>query len=311
MNETTQVTKLTKKDLENIETEVQMLVGEMPTIENETTLLNHALDFIAGAGQVLTLATVELVQAFGAVALAVLFIVLEADRVYHGVLKIGQHEQQALLIAVTLTAMNAVLPIYALRNVNHQDKITRQRWTVRGYLVAFWNRLTARPQRYEVDVHHNPALAIAETAITWSTLFLAFYAVLGTMLAQHSGATWYAAFWRLLTQSNINQALELAAGLLLSVGGVFGVQSISHELATRLLIERPQSRESRIEQQRQAYQERVEKARQDVQARYMAAKLADQQRKAQPVNFPEPPMTEADTKPAPTMHMNGAGKSKV
>src|SRR5690606_35133883 len=119
-----------------------------------------------------------------------------------------------------------------------------------------------------------------EAAITWATLFLAFYAVLGGLLAAYEDMVWYAALWSLVGQSSINEALALAAGLLLSVGGVFGVQSISHELACRLLLEKPQRPADVLAQQRAEYEQRVERTRQEVMARHMAAKLADAERKA-------------------------------
>lgn len=280
------ITRLTKADLESIEREVEQLAGSVPTADDlvaegmtESTWLNAALDIIEGAGRVLTLAIVELVAAFGAPVLAFLLVLLESDRVYHGVLSLGQHADQALLVAVVLTAMNAVLPIYHLRNVTGSDLLTRSRWTVRGYLESFWRRLTARPQAYDVDVYSNPALAIAESTITWATLFLAFYAVMGPMLEQYESTVWYLALWALGTESSITEILGLLAGLLLSVGGVFGVQSISHELACRRLTDKPKRLVDTLSERRADHARRVDQVREDVRQRYMAAKLADQERK--------------------------------
>lgn len=279
------VTRLTKADLEAIEHEVQQLVGDAPTLESlaaeghQESWWNGALDFIAGAGRLLTLVIVEFVQAFGAVALATLFILLEADRVYHGVLALGQHSDQAVLIAVTLTAMNAVIPIYALRNVQSQAKLDRTRWTVRGHLESFWRRLTARPQTYSVDVYSNPALAVAETTITWATLFLAFFAVLGPLLVNYTGEVWFSAIGSIVGESNITEMLGLVAGLLLSIGGVFGVQSISHELACRLLMDKPPRVVDVLAARRLDHQQRTEAIRDEVRARFMAAKLSDAERK--------------------------------
>lgn len=300
------LTRLTKADLAAIESEVAMLAGPPPTLEavqadQRDSWLTGILDVISGLGRILTLAIVELVQAFGAVVLAGLFIALEADRVYHGVIALGQKTDQAALIALTLTAMNAVLPIYHLRNVTGQDMLTRVRWTVRGHLTAFWRRLTGRPQDYQVDVYNNPALAIAESTITWATLFLAFFAVLGPVLEQYTGQVWYSALWAIFATSSITQALGLLAGLLLSIGGVFGVQSISHELASRLLLERPARADDLLTARRADYESRVAALREQVRERYSAAKLADKDRAAnptQPAGMPEPVAAEDDTQPA-------------
>jgi hypothetical protein len=304
----TELTRLTKTDLQAIETEVNMLAGPSPTAESvmaemdDSRWLRAALDFIAGIGRVVTLAIVEFVQAVGALVLAVMFVFLEADRVYHGTMALGQHTEAALLVAVVLTSMNFVLPIYHLRNVTNQDELTRVRWTVRGHLESFWRRLTGRPQTYQVDVYSNPALSIAETAVTWATLSLAFFAVLGPMLEQYADSVWYAAIWAIVSGSSITQMLSLTAGLLLSVGGVFAVQSISHELATRLILERPERMTVILERRRMEHEQRVEQLRAEVQARFMAAKLADLERvkaeKEATVNPTLPPVEEEDTQPA-------------
>lgn len=278
----TELVSLTKSDLDAIEHEVALLTGLPPYLAEGSEVDGwqvRALDWIAGAGRLLTLVIVESVQAFGAVALAILFVLLEADRVYHGVLSLGQHAEQAILIAITLTAMNAVIPIYALRNVQSKDYLERTRWTVRGHLEMFWRRLTARPQTYEVDVYSNPALAIAETTITWATLFLAFYAVLGSMLDQYANEVWFQAIGSIITRSSVTEMLGLAGGLLLSIGGVFGVQSISHELACRLLMDKPQRASDKIAARQAEHDARVDVVRAQVRDRYMAAKVADAERK--------------------------------
>lgn len=308
---TEQLTRLTKSDLQAIEQEVSMLAGPSPTAESvlaemdDSRWVRGLLDFIAGIGRVVTLAIVEFVQAVGALVLAVLFVLLEADRVYHGTMALGQHTDAALLVAVVLTAMNFVLPIYHLRNVTNQDELTRVRWTVRGHLEAFGRRLFGNPQTYQVDVYSNPALSVAESAVTWATLSLAFFAVLGPMLEQYTETVWYSAVWLIVSGSSITQILSLVAGLLLSVGGVFAVQSISHELATRLILERPERMTAILERRRLEHDQRVEQLRAEVQERFMAAKLADKERakaekEAATANptLPEPPAAEDDTEPA-------------
>ncbi|MCZ7544953.1 MAG: hypothetical protein M5R40_16155 [Anaerolineae bacterium] len=59
---------------------------------------------------------------------------------------------------------HAITPIYALRNLRGQKRVTRTRATVRGWLEAFWRRVTAQPEAYEADVHDNLALRVARRA---------------------------------------------------------------------------------------------------------------------------------------------------
>src|SRR5690606_13410817 len=80
-------------------------------------------------------------------------------------------------------------------------------------------------------------------------------------------------------ESSITEILGLLAGLLLSVGGVFGVQSISHELACRRLTDKPRRLSDVLSARRADHAARVDQVREEVRQRYMAAKLADQERK--------------------------------
>lgn len=284
-----QITRLTKTDLEAIEARIgheMAALGAPPTLEEvraegyqENTSLNRALDWIAGAGRVVTLLTAEFVQAFAALGLALVFIILEAERINAGVIALGQHQQQAALIALAFTVGNAVLPIYRLRNARGQAQLQRTKSTVRGYLAAFWRRLVFKPTAYAVDHYDNPTLGIMEGAVTWATLFLAFYAVLGPMLARYESLPWYSAAGALVMQSSFTQMLGLLAGALLAVGGVFGVQSISHEIGVRTLTDQPPRLTDVLEARRVDYESRRADLRQRVTYEFMAAKLADDARK--------------------------------
>lgn len=269
-----------------VEIEVAML-GSLPTLESlqvegysENKRLNAVLDWISGAGRVVTLLIAELIQAFTAIALAVVFITLEAERIQSGVLALGQHTNQAALIAVAFTVANSVLPIYRLRKARGRTSLTREHWTVRGKVMSFWRRLAALPQTYEVDVFDNPTLALTEAAITWATLFLAFYSVLSPLLQAHEDQVWYVAIGAIITQSSLTQMIGLLAGLLLAFGGVFGVQSISHEIGVRTLIDKPKRLLDILEERRLERDAHIASIYERVKAEYTAGKIADAERKA-------------------------------
>lgn len=317
-----QQTRLTATDLKAIEARIALetsALGAPPSIEeleaegyNEHRTLNAALDFISGAGRVITLFIAEFIQAFAAIALAVVFIALEAERITSGVIALGQHQEQAILIAIAFTVANAVLPIYRLRNVRGQTSLTRVHWTVRGHLGAFWRRLTAQPQAYEVDVYDNPTLGFAEAAITWATLFLAFYAVLGVQLVDYEGLAWYQAIGAVMTQSTLTEMLGLAAGALLAFGGVFGVQSISHEIGVRTITDQPQRLSAMLEQRRSDHSAQIAAIRERITAEHMAAKIADEQRKtaAKKETVEAAPVTDflSPVGTLPTRNGNGNGR---
>lgn len=286
-----QDTRLNQSDLKAIESRVELEVaafGDPPTLDSlreegytENQRLNAVLDWISGAGRAITLFIAEFIKAFAAIGLAIVLIALEAERIQSGVIALGQHADQAMLIAIAFTVANSVLPIYRLRNVQGHGTLTREGWTMRGKLVAFWRRLTAQPQPYEVDVFDNPTLALTEAAITWATLFLACYAVLSPMLRAYEHEVWYTAIGAVITQSSLNQMIGLVAGLFLAFGGVFGVQSISHEIGVRTLTDKTvRLTDMLVERQRQ-YDERVATIRKRITDEHKAGKLADERRKAE------------------------------
>lgn len=299
-----------------IQAEIQARLGDEPTLENlhaqgytdARQWVTATLDAIGGAGRILTLFVAEFAQAFAALALAIVFILLEAERIASGATALGQAHTQAVLIAVAFTVANAVLPLYRLRNVRSQQTLIRTRGTLRGYLESFWRRLTFKPQTYAVDVYDNPTLAVMETAVTWATLFMAFYAVLGPMLARYASEAWYRALWLVIAQSNINQMIELIAGALLSIGGVFGVQSISWEFGVRTITDRPDRLTDVMEVKRAEHQTAALAIREEVRSRFIAAAIVEREQRR--IERQTVRQVEGTERPLAlmTIHPNGNGK---
>lgn len=283
-------TNLTQAELTQrealIQAEIEARIGTEPTIErlqaqgytgaNGWTTVT--LERIGGAGRVLTLLVAEFAQAFAAPALAIVFILLEAERIASGAQALGQAPTQAGLIAAAFTVANAVLPLYRLRNVKDKAALTRKRGTLRGWIGAFMRRIFFKPQTYQVDVYDNPTLGLMEKAITGATLFMAFYAVLGPMLGRYSGETWFSALVSLIRESNLNQMIELIGGALLSIGGVFGVQSISWEFGVRVIVDRPQQLTGILEAKQAEHQAAALAIREQLTAQFDANIEAERRR---------------------------------
>ncbi len=295
------IIRLTRADLEAIEYETRQLAGETPTIETltaeglkENRWFNGALDTIASAGRVVTLLIAELIQSLAALIIAVVFAVLEYFRVMHGAAALGQANEQAALIAVAVVTANLVHPIYSLRQVRGQQQLTIVKMTGAGYLEAFWRRLTGKPITEQVDLYHNPTLHMAAAVITWSTVLLAVYDILSPLLTQLFTGTY--------TRPLPIMLIELVMGLGLSVAGVFFLQSAAHEIGVRTLTDQPKRLTDVLESRRAAHVDRADVIREEVRARFMAAKLAEQERKAQTVNPTIP------ARPGLTMSTNGNGR---
>lgn len=260
--------KLTKTDLAAIAAEVDARAGSRPDAadyEQRTDWLQSALESISGAGRVLTLLTAEVIQAGAALIIAAVFAVLEFQRVHHGAVALGQPDGQASLIAFAVVTANVVHPIYALRELRGQQNITVTVGTMRGALTAFWRRIVGQPVSREMTAYHNPTLHVAAAVITWSTVLLAVYDILGPLLAELFSVSG-------LQRPAVIAAVELAAGLGLSIAGVFFLQSAAHEIGVRTLVDAPVTAAQRLDQATADYEQRRADLWHEVQQRYQDAK---------------------------------------
>lgn len=273
--------KLTKSDLNAIEAETLLLAGAEPTIENlkesgltENTGLIRLLDVIADIGRLITLLIAQIVQSVGAVLIALVFGILEYERVRHGAKALGQSDEGAVLIALAVVSANFILPIYALRALVGQRDVMVNRATLRGWGESFWNRLVGKPSQHAVNAYHNPTLHVAGMVITWATILLALYDVLSPLITQMS----LGVVMRELADGTevahppLLILTEFVAGVGLSIGGVFFLQSASHEIGVSTITNQPKRLSDVLEVKQSEWQARRDEIRNDVRTRYMTAK---------------------------------------
>lgn len=215
------------------------LLGPPPTVESlrqqghtEVQWLIWLLTFISGAGRVLTLIVAEAIQSVAAVLIAIVFGLLELQRVYHGAVALGQDSGSSGLIAFAVVVANVVHPIYSLRGLRGQASLTITHMTARGHLDAFWQRLVGKPSSESVDLYHNPGLHVAASIITWSTIMLAVYDLLAPLLTEFVTGSF--------TTPVPIALLKLVMGSTLSIAGVFFLQAAAHEIGVRILADQPQ-----------------------------------------------------------------------
>lgn len=285
-----ELTVLSKTDRSKLEAEIHAEVaarlGERPTLAlinqemAEDRLLRRAIGAVHGLGRFTGVLIREGVSAVGALLLLVGFAVLEGERIYTGMMALDQAHSAALILAGGLVLANVTLPIYRLRRQRTGERLIVQRWTVRSQLAIIGHRIFGQAQPTELDVNHNPTLKVAEVVVLLATLFLAFYAVLGGTMQQYATLPWYAALGRSFG-GTFEEFVPVVIGLAVSVGGVFMLQSVSHEVAVRAIEEKPQQARDVLAQRKVAYQSEVVTIREEITGRYMQAKVADKQRRPQ------------------------------
>jgi len=273
-----QHTRLTASDLKALEAQIEAEISALPALETTITVSwrAKALGTISAFGAVITLTIVEFIRSFGAIIIAVLFAMLEYERVRHGALALGQVESSAVLIAFAIVCANIIHPIYALRAHARQSDLLVTRQTARGILGNIGNRLFSPSSTRKVDNTHNATLSASAFIITITTIILAVYDVLSPLITQL--ATGQA------TRPTIILISEFIMGLGLSIGGVLMLQAIAHEIALRAFdfdTRSPQELLAEAHAQRNA---QIADIRERVKLAYMTAKIQDEQRKKQAGN---------------------------
>lgn len=279
-----QVTRLTASDLKAIDARLNHVLNTMPepTIDSlkaegyqDHARLHSALDAVRGAGTFSTLLVAELLQSGAVLIIGIVFAILEFSRVYAGAQTLGQHGEQASLIAFAVVTANVVHPIYHLRSVRGQDQQVIRRMTLRGYLMTFWHRVVGKPRDEAVDWTHNSTLGMAAWVITITTVILAILDLLEPILRQ-------------LFDANVELVdpmpivvMKLLVGLGLSLSGVYFLQAAAHEIGVRTLIDQPMRLTDLVVEKQQAYQDKVASLREQITSEHMQAKLADAERKAE------------------------------
>mgnify|MGYP005858060557 CR=1 FL=1 len=266
--------RLTKTDLRNIEDETLMLVGDAPTLDTlkdegytENTTLIRLLDWIGDMGRLVTLLIAQVVQSVGAVVIAIVAGILEYERVRHGALALGQTAEGAVLIGVFVVSANFILPIYALRAMAGHTQVIANQNTLRGSAESFWLWIWGKPTTKTVDAYHNPRLHWAGMVITWSTILLALYDVLSPLITQLATGV--------ATRPTLLLISELVAGVGLSVGGVYFLQSASHEIGVSVVTNQPKRLAGVLENRRLDWEAQRNATRELVRERYMRAKAQE------------------------------------
>lgn len=231
--------------------DIKSRLGARPTATTQAdTATTKALNTIANMGTVITLLVAETAQSIGAVMLAVVFAILEYQRVFAGATALGQAEDKAIMIAVAVVTANVIVPIYVLRALRRDgDKHTHTRHTVKSLLVMAWGRVFGDEETRARQWTHNGTLHASKVLITAVTIVLAVYDLIEPVLTGNGNSNGFL------------YGLELFASVGLSVAGVFFLQSASHEIGVRMLTDAPLSAEDRLAKAQADFDNEAERIR--------------------------------------------------
>jgi hypothetical protein len=192
------------------------------------------LETIANAGNILITISQSLIVNIGVPLVLILLLIVEQQRVYHGIELFEVNQGLAAFAATSLVVLNLVLEViaYHVEYTKGYEAERDKRWSLR---IAFRNFLYRigwgddwRVQQLSPAQWAHSLLRI----VTFTILALALAGSMKVVIQQQSGA-WYSALWAILTQSNLLDMMTWLGGLLFAAAAVFSAQGLSRYVAIR------------------------------------------------------------------------------
>lgn len=199
-------------------------------------LLHSSLDFLLSLGDVLMLVSQTVIVALGVPVVLVLAVVVEQQRVKHGIELFEKDPGLAALGSWVLVVINLVFEFQA-HHIEHRagyktpeatEFSLRVVWDRLVYMIGFGSAWQARQQ--------SPAKRYYEVGriVTIAILTLALAGSMREQINEQTG-TWYEGLVNVVTKSTLLQMSVWAGGLLFAFAAVMSAQASSRYIATRVV----------------------------------------------------------------------------
>lgn len=262
------------------------------------------LEFILSIGETVLTFSQTLIVSLGVPTVLVLLLLVEHQRVVHGIQLFEAEAHLASFAAGALVLLNLVLE-FQVHHIEHKAGYQESRatqWSLRIWLsnVAYklglgenWTPRELSPaQRYRSLLN----------LVTFSILALALAGSMRVVIDQTEGA-WYEALGAIITQSDLSSAMTWLGGLLFAAAAVLSAQGLSRYVAIRC-VEIIGAMKTRRIVQDDPYAAALDQAAANVVMAIVTDKLARRAEKAVEANPTHPP-TLGETV---TVYQNGNGR---
>jgi len=192
------------------------------------------LEAIANAGNILITISQSLIVNIGVPLVLILLLIVEQQRVYHGIELFEANQGLAAFAATSLVVLNLVLEViaYHVEYTKSYEAERGKRWSLRIAWKNFVYRIgwgdDWQAQQLSPAQWAHSLLRI----VTFTILALALAGSMRVVIEQQTGA-WYSALWAILTQSNLMDMMTWLGGLLFAAAAVFSAQGLSRYVAIR------------------------------------------------------------------------------
>lgn len=254
------------------------------------------LEGMLGVGDVLLTLAQTLIIAFGIPAVLVLLLIVEQQRVVHGIQLFETEASLAAFAAWALVILNLVLE-FQIHYVEHQAGYTQSRDT-QFSLKIWWRNMRYtlglggdwKPRELSPAQRYRRILRL----VTFSILALALAGSMKVVIAQTPGA-WYEALGAIFRESDLLTMFVWLGGLLFAGAAVLAAQGLSRYVAIRCVEIVGQMNERQAQRH---HQQSPELAAMDaVAADYIRARVAEKQAKQQAKAQKDIPIHPVEVKP--------------
>lgn len=234
------------------------------TVDRFNAFYPKFLRFIVGLGAVLLTLSQTVLTALGVPLVLVVLLIVEHQRVVHGIELFETDKGLASFSAFALVMLNLVLEFLA-HYIEHQHGYTpdrENRWSFRiwrqnaAYTVGFGERWTARP--LSPAARYKRLLSL----VTFSILALALVGSMKSVIDDYDDA-WYDALAMIVTESDLLTIMTWLGGLLFAAAAVLSAQGLSRYVALRcveILAAMHQTEAAQMEQAAPGYQADVDRS---------------------------------------------------
>lgn len=192
------------------------------------------LELINGAGNILLTLSQTLIVSLGIPIVLVLLLIVEQQRVVHGIELFEPDSALASFAATSLVLLNLVIE-FQIHFIEQQAKYEERR--DKRFSLRLWVQNVAytvglgkqwQPRELSPASRYRQLLRI----VTFSILSLALAGSMRTIILSTNG-TWFQALRYILTESNLSLITTWIGGLLFAIAAVTAAQSLSRYVAIR------------------------------------------------------------------------------
>lgn len=261
------------------------------------------LDSLTGIGEVLMTFTQTVIISFGVPLGLLVLLVVEHQRVLHGIQLFEVDYSLAAFAAFALVFLNLILEfqIHYVEQKAGYLKERDRRWSLRIWARNMAYRLGMGQDWTEQQLSPAQPYRRALRIITFTILALALSGSMRTVVESTSGV-WYEALAAIFTESSLSLVMTWAGGLLFALAAVLGAQLLSRYVAMRCA-----EIFANMRRREQTPQERYDTHLEAVAADYILSKIAARRirTEAQPVQPNPTPAARVIGPPQMEMISNG------